>query len=408
MSLAIIQELSAMNKIISKSGLKSILLCFLILSSVLLSSELWLTNGHSFFIARDTENEGFESYFFMPRRMFTSTSGYRFAANYLTAPDLELHEIIKAAIGNDYISSELDYRWLINRGIFFDYNLSIPSYLFEQYFGPIQLEFITGIFLSPSEENSTLINIFFFDSVNNVAILTNIQNSEYHSLLVNRISEANARLNIENIYYESSVLMGFNLPSNNFLARWQDDEFTVFGIEQQTFTGLPNVFEIASRLFPSPGEVWPEHNDGIYRFSTSNSVLVFDDVLTYTNHRPNRLENTDILTNFNAARSFMQNDALTVVLAGFKHSEEVTTFYFDYVIGNFPIYLEEPFLTVIVDSGVVVSYIRKMPFILNPDPTQTVSINMDVINLIDTIGPEYNISFGYVNNTINWAIFKQQ
>ena len=393
-----------MNNIISKSGLKSMLLCFLILSSVLLSSELWLTNGHSFFIGRDSENESFESYFFMPRRMFTSTSGIRFAANYLTTPDLELHEIIKTATrANNHILIDLNYDELINRGIFFDYIFPINDYLFERYFGPIQLQFVTGIFLSPSEENSTLINIFFFDSVNNIAIITNIQNNEYHSLLVNRISEANARLNRENIYYVSSVLMGFNLPSNNFLARWQGDEFLAFGIEQQTFTGIINIFEIVSGFFPNPAEVWSDYSEGLYRFANNNSVLLFGDTLSYTNHRPNRLENASVLTNFNAAMNFMQADPLSVTLSDFAHFEGITTFYFDHIIGNFPIYLEDPFLTIVVDSGTVVSYIRKMPFTLHADQ---VSTNIDAITLIDTIGSEKDVSFGYRNNTIGWVVFE--
>ncbi|MCL1925066.1 MAG: hypothetical protein FWF50_05730 [Defluviitaleaceae bacterium] len=394
------------------SKLKTLFLCFLILTSILLSSELWLTSGHSFFVANSPlESEDFESYFFMPRRILTSPRGNRFVPTYLTSPDYQINNIIKNRLGGrpPVISTtlhQLNYNTLNFRGIFYDYSFPIPSYLFEKYFGATQLPYVTGILVSPSEQNFNVVYIELFDSVNNFTERAQLVNSEYHNILMNRIAEANARLTTQNFYYSSSFLMGFNLPRNNFLARWQESELVSQNISPLKFSEVVTIFEAASVFFLNPSEVWISYEDGIYRFAGENSVVTFGDRLTYTNYRPNRIiSEANVLINFNAAKNFMNAENINIspsvggiTLSNFAYSENITTFYFDYLINNFPVYLGEPFAEIKVDSGVVVSYKRMMPFILTDE---TANISKDAIDFINIVGSENNVSFGYLKNNLN-------
>ena len=389
---------------INKSKFKSVFLCFLILSSIILSSELWLPNGHSFFVATEiNEDENLKSYFFMPKRILASPEGNRFNsihAFYVDETLTALNDIIKRATSNNYIISPLNYDIIHNRGIFLEYALPLPRDVFSSYFGGVFLEYITSIFLVPSTQNSTSINIYIFDSVNNIIKSIYHTNAESHALIVNNITP-----NTENLYYASSHLMGFNLPSNNFLLRWQDD-FKLPNLEILKVSGLINVFELVQGFFENPAEVFSDYDgNGTYRFANTESVLTFGEVLSYTNHVNRRASEgeVDVLSNFNRAKNFLKVENFNLILTDFTHYEETSTFYFRKIIGGFKIYEQEPFAKVIVESGVVTYYTRQMAFMLSEELTLT---TLDAINFIDNVGSENNISFGYKGNIPKWIVLE--
>lgn len=386
----------------TKNKFKSIFLCFLIFSSIGLASELWLSNSHSFFvlagITETNEDENLKSYFFMPERILSTRGDDRFTSVhsfYVNDTLKNLNNLIKNSLSNNYLLFDLNYAILRNRGVFLEYSFKVPGYIFSSYFGEINLDYITGVFLLPSVQNSSSIDVYIFNSYDNIIKRIQYSSSTNHAFLESLIN-----VNIENSYYVSSYLMGFNLPSNNFLLRWQGDFNLPYLREQKTY-GLMNVFEIVSVFFQNPAEVFSDYDGISYRFVSNTSVLTFGDVLSYTNHTRFFSEDVDVLTNFNRARNFLNSENFKLILTSFTHSEGSSTFNFSKIVGGFKVYLDGPFATIVVDSGEVVYYTRKMPFYLSEEMA---SITLDAIYFIDSVGSENNISFGYKNGVPTWVV----
>jgi hypothetical protein len=141
-------------------------------------------------------------------------------------------------------------------------------------------------------------------------------------------------------------------------------------------------------------------------------------VLEYSNYRTGNGE-SGLLRSFSTALSFIEADAFIkdeYYLAGFdddKQDDSEFTFYFDYVVNNFPLELPSEYqrkemqsgeasignaIEVVVREGSVVNY-KKIVYNFVPDNSEYIT-NLDFNSVLAEFGPSQNENHSRVRDVV--------
>lgn len=189
----------------------------------------------------------------------------------------------------------------------------------------------------------------------------------------------------------------FDADSREFYPRF-DINFTYHPVivsnPYQNPSGLLHLSFISGRVehfFNNPATINRGLSGGVYTFGNLNTVVRYlpSDVIEYTSFRTIGRAATDFMTDFSAAHAFVVADPNVrndFFLAGYERRGRENVFWFDYIVGNFPLVLIENWYTgphcqdplrhpieVIVDHGRVVRY-RKIAYVFGIDLSTNVGI----------------------------------
>jgi len=189
----------------------------------------------------------------------------------------------------------------------------------------------------------------------------------------------------------------FNAGSQSFYPRF-DINFTyhpvIISNPYQNPSGLLHLSFIAGRVehfFNNPATINRGLSGGVYTFGNLNTVVRYlpSDVIEYTSFRTITRAATDFMTDFSVAHAFVAADPNVrndFFLAGYERRGRENVFWFDYIVGNFPLVSIENWYTgphcqdplrhpieVVVDHGRVVRY-RKIAYVFGVDLSTTVGL----------------------------------
>ena len=139
-------------------------------------------------------------------------------------------------------------------------------------------------------------------------------------------------------------------------------------------------------------------DQNVYTYSDADTVVKYyqNDVLEYSNYRTSAGE-SGLLKNFSTALNFIKSDALVkneYYLAGYTQQDNDYTYYFDYVVNNFPMVLPDEYkrndaengaaalkhaIEVTVRDGSVVNYKKIVYNFIMDDATKTAELDFERI-----------------------------
>ena len=356
------------------SKVKTGLIIFLSGLAIYLTSQLWFAKissrnfFYSFFSQTEPHELGSEKTFAWPYRFITNYGGNRFGMLYSGMGLNLLRESCDGIIANmlkdgeRLTTRELNYADVFSApGYVFEYAFNMPLSVFSSIFGrpgfSDDLEYLTSIVFLPPDAVREVTIVWLLDESNKVMSGYSVKSS-LTPVTVNPDDF------YQEILYESSALSS-DIPTDNniFIARLSDDSYdypTVSivnpYVEKELLMGVieqrVNVFfENPSAKYSFPGD------NNVYTYIDAYTAVKYfqNDVLDYSNYRAGK-EETGMLKSYSAALSFIQSDAFIVneyYLADYKQNDTAYTFYFDYVVNNFPVFLPDEYKRSEQASGAV-------------------------------------------------------
>ena len=386
---------------------KTVFLSCLIALALFQTQELWFRNMSRGFFAtfavQAAPGADYGAYFVAPSRMLTSLGNNRFAVQYNPGTIQHLASLFADAAASPPVVNEITPELFAGRSIIYYYNFNMPTWAFLQHFGiehRVPLEYFNQILIVP-QLATNLVHIHFIgEYVVSYTITTGA-----NAALNNHIQSTHRDFGGATFYYVSSSLMGFAFDTNLFLPRWRGNALPYNPISvSPAFSGdLMEIGQNISFFFDSPNVVRSDNRDGVLVYGDFNTVVrYYNNVLEYTNHRRGTVVG-DLLSDFDVAMDFISRDTNIknpIILQGFTSGDSYTTFYFDYVIDNFPVMLvdapQKHWLQITVNHGHVTNY-RKIA--LNLYQTQSIRYqHTDIITLVNNLGVGINPVFGYIYN----------
>ena len=380
---------------------KTIFLLFLVALAIFQTGELWLgrvTDRNFFTIwASPTTGPNYEGYFFVPTRILTNLGSNRFAPTY--GNDIfaltNVEHILTTALQSEPVETMLPDANIFNqRSVIYHYTFNMPTTMLLSYLGiPLQntilqyLPTFNEIVFVPEEDNYTRVYFVGGDVV--VQYFAQTSATQY---LHTKIQNTNRYRNDEEIHYISTELMGFNLQQNMFVPRWRGQSLTYYTLATQDIDQDLTVF------FQNQATIWRGTREGATIYGDFNIIVsYYNNMLEYTNNRQGNVATTTT-QDFDTAFAFISRDTnITnqVMLSSFSVGYNYTTFYFDYVVNNMPVFLQGgSWLQVTVENGEVTHYTRATFGI--ELSTHTARQYQDIINLVDTHGQGILPRFGYI------------
>ncbi|MCL1996413.1 MAG: hypothetical protein FWG63_09430 [Defluviitaleaceae bacterium] len=385
--------------------IKTILLTCLIALALFQTQELWFRNMSRGFFAvfaiQASPGDSYGEFFVAPTRILTSLGNNRFAVEYAPGTIQHLAPLFADALASQPIVTEITPDLFNGRIIIYYYNFNMPAWAFFQHFGienHLPLQYFNQILIVPQLATNLVHISFVGEYVVSYTITTSA-----NAALNTHIQNAHRDFGDSHFYYASSSIMGFAFDTNLFLPRWHGDtlQYTPLTVSPILSGDLIEIGQNISFFFDNPDLVRSDNRNGILTYGDFNVVVrYYNNVLEYTNHRPGSAPG-NILTYFDTAMAFLTRDTNVTtpfVLQGFTTEDTYTTFYFDYVINNFPVMLADApldhWLQITVEQGHVTSY-RKVA--LNLHQTQAHNYHRtDIITLVNERGVHINPTLGYI------------
>lgn len=394
---------------------KTIILLFLVILAIFQTGELWFSNmGRNFFdvFAQTPNIVSYSKQFIRPIRALTSLGNNRFAATY--APNyyyiVQIKPALEAALYNGtYTTLQLNASVFNQRGVIYYYSFNMPTFEFLHILG-ISNYYLQGILPTFNKllivPIDSTVNIYF---IGDVIVNLSVENSAVATQINTQIQDTHRQRINDDIHYISTDLIGFTLSENIFVPHWRGSRLAYHPLIAQPFLknnegkSLATIGESLNLFFANPSLVWSDERDNIFTFSDFNVVVRYNSnagIIEYINHRQGTGQ-IGLLADFYNAITFIDRDvSITneVILSHFKQGYYYTTFYFDYVVNNFPVFLESSslssFIEVTVQNGGVVHYTR---ISANFQISDEINYHQeDIINLVDTYGQSILPRFGYI------------
>jgi len=269
--------------------------------------------------------------------------------------------------------------------IIYKYAFNMQTNIFSQILGQRRggalsghnLNSFNSIIIQPPTYDNQNLHVFFLDNTRAWEFrLSPTRGRDSADSFIREI----ATVSNNQIYFRSvsSYSLGFAPFAPYGMGYFLYPIVTVTNPYQNPSGGLTMVF-IRSRIepfFDNPATI--NHGTGtIYTFSNANTIVRYleGNVLEYRSFRPiGRTTPASFIADFSAAWTFIDNDLEVrneVFLSHYETRGREHVFLFNYVIGNFPLVLTEPHLTmadctdplqaaieVVVDHGRVIRYRR--------------------------------------------------
>lgn len=388
-----------MIKLIKLTVLKNVLIVLLAFSAVFWTGQLWfeqISNRNFFYILLETLpisvplpgqvmlDEAYTS--ILPRRIITNIGSNTFDILYehinvserRRNGDQVLHALHR---DGEFVASGPIENWayfLDTRALIFDYGISMPAeailWAYEQRANPIanRVQHFDSIYMLPSRSEQR-VSVFFLDNERDVFYQYNVADGALAEQLMQTIERV--RQTPRELFYFSSVLGGIDLfTRNTYIPVTLHQPFVhpkvevTFPYRMQGGALLVDPMEEMVRVFF--GNRPPRFAGRLgenFAFSNEHTVVKYFpyyDVLEYVTYRTSTPVATSFISDYQAAMLFLHMDATVVndfFLAGFSTEAERRTFYFDFVVGNRPVYMPPTHkmrhaMEITVENGRVVRY----------------------------------------------------
>ncbi len=186
-----------------------------------------------------------------------------------------------------------------------------------------------------------------------------------------------ARQSVEEVYYVSSVLSGYDVfRGNEFIPTWAGEAYygsiiSTNPVSESDSVSAAGIDSFVNGYFENPVLKWTSMDDNVYIFSDESTVVKYypEGVMEYASYSGQN-GGTDFETGLAAAESFLEYEPTLkndYYLAGFDYDADRIIYYFDYKINNLPLRLSEPmkeklgmksFIEVTVDGRRISKYKR--------------------------------------------------
>lgn len=418
--------------------IKSFFLSVLIVLAIFQTSELWFRNSNrNFFdvffnfqdLALANQDVGaWGEYFVVPTRLLTTTGGNRFFVEYAPVPAgiNSLWQVVISALSEDWQTVEpLDVRIFNQRSVLYTYNFYMPTFVFLEHFGISQSEntldtvlpFFNHILFVPSTTASNIVYIYFvgLDQGNMPTMVSYTVTTNLHNVLVGHIQTMSINRNIDDLYYSSTEIIGFEFEQNMFLPHWRGPGLIYNPLVASPAMEGATVEDIAHRLsvfFSNPARVWSDYRDGAFVLGDYNSVVVLHNHrVEYTNHasigtNQGFLRDFDIAKNFLNFVNTLDDNQGRFFLSWFESAYDTTTFYFDYVINGMRVYLDNSrdehghWASVSVSGGIVTNFNQILLDVQIESQAYSWPINLisfiNTMVVLDQLDMDQKLGFGYV------------
>ena len=339
-----------------KSGLIS-LLCGL---AIYLSSQLWFANTSSrnffytFFTRAEHQESNNDKFFVQPYRLITNYGNNMFGIQYSGMGLNKLRESCDEAFagmlkeGRHLEAKAINYAEVFGPpGYIYEYAFNMPSDVFALGYSkssaPLNLEYINSIVFLPPDAKRHVTIIWLLDEVN---------------MLMSGFSADNPLIPVSTdpgelyreIIYESSILSSYGLSDKNtFIAKQMSTGYKYLSVSitnpyAKNELLMGDIEKNVNVFFENPAAKLTYMGDkDIYTYVDANTVVKYyqNDILEYSNYRADSVS-ANLLGSFGIALNFIKSDELVVneyYLAGFEEDGKEFSFYFDYVVNNFPMIL---------------------------------------------------------------------
>jgi len=352
------------------SKFKSVLILLLSGLAIYLTSQLWFANissrnfFYSFIPHTDTEGLNNEKAFAWPYRFITNYGNNIFGIQYSGMDINKLRESCDSVIANMLKDGEhLDTRSLNYADVFsvpgyiYEYSFSMPLAVFSSIFGRTgfsdKLEYINSIVFLPPDSNGNITNVWMLDEVN--MIMTGYAVKSTLMPITDNPDEF-----FREIMFKSSVLSEYGFSERNIFIPKSLDDFKyptvrIFNpyVEGELLMGV--IEQKVNVFFENPSAKLYFIGDNVYTYTDANTVVKYfqNDVLEYSNYQAGSGE-TGMLGNFDAALGFIKSDSFIIneyYLANFSQEDDEFTFYFNYIVNNFPLVLPDEYNSSKMQSG---------------------------------------------------------
>ena len=398
--------------------LKNILILSLSLLSIHLSGRLWFEDisGRNFFYFFDTANpnrvitaqvreDARQTLFF---RTIVGLGNDTFHVNYTrnSAESNLINTIIHAALheGTHVNSQPVDWIALLSgRTLIYEYRVAIPAdtILAMHYDGSNQsfvnrVNYIDMIIAVPSSRTGGIVQVYFINTSDNMSHQYTFSSQAITASIGNLIDDL--RFNDQSLFYISSAQNGFNIfGSNLFIPQWINNTYAFNTISfSSPFGSNPSIADIEpiiNRFFENPSlRATPysrEYTDELgvthvkeHIFSSDTTVIKLypNFILEYSNFRRSSRVHQSFTEAYAHAMNFLSRDETLlndIFLVHYESIDSGYTFFFDYIVNNFPILLPASFradtglshaIQLTVQNNIVTSYRRFVAeFTVNPD-----------------------------------------
>lgn len=436
------------------SILKNILILSLSLLSIHLSGRLWFEDisGRNFFyffaagnsnriITAQVREEARQTLFF---RTIVGFGNDTFHVNYRrnSAESNLMNSIVHTALheGIHVNSQPIDWLALLSgRTLIYEYRVAIPAdTIVAMYYDGNNQSFVNRvnytnmIIAVPSSRTSGTVQVYFINTSDNMSHQYTFSSQALTSSIDNLIDEM--RATEQSLFYISSAQNGFNIfGSNLFIPQWINNDYSYNTISFSNPFGqnpsIESIEPIINRFFenptlrtiPYPRIYIDEHGVSHvkeYIFSSDTTVIKLypNLVLEYSNFQRSSRVHLSFADAYAHAMRFLARDETLVndiFLVRYEVADSGYTFFFDYIVNNFPILLPASFrantglshaIQLTVQNNIVTSYRRFMAsFNVNTDTYLNASVSF--WEAIDTtldahFSPECDTSDALIKNMI--------
>ena len=350
--------------------MKNFVIIILVIAAVYQTGLLWLedTASHNFFytvfgLGGQKEIAAEEGQLLLPGRFVIGSGNKKYTVEYASdieqkdvlvqANDLLLEALTQGSAG--VLKQEIDWQSILSeRCLILNYGFLVPT---QEYLGEYpkkilvpQLEEFDCIAMTPSKTGSSRTSIYFIDTQTEQSWSATVEKSRFSPELYHLLETTEKNLN-----YVSTEQSGFNLFEDSvFVPQWKEGGLaysSVMQINPFMKEGSINRYLLENSVdsfFKNLEADWNRVDEtGTFVFSDETVVVKYypKGILEYYGYGTYDTEvNTDIATGYQICKNFMKNDTslnTEVYLSGIKRNRNETTYYFDYVVDDYPILLSE-------------------------------------------------------------------
>lgn len=338
--------------------LKNFLIVLLIVSTVIQTNILWLQNisRHNFFYKENDEQTPIDNYIAENFKLEIKNENGYFAIIY--KPDEKIKNVTDGVLKEIFQNGKLisktnfDIESEIQKSTcVYDYDFFIDTDSFSKYLG----------LKSNSISKFKTFNKIFFEGKNIIAFADTLEKKLY------RFQSEND-FDFENLAREQNYVYDKNLSpvENLYLPNVKINN----PYEKNGDLLMNTIDEKLDCFFENTTNKNVENVNNILVFSSNANIVKYypENILEYASYQTGN-KNSDLDSDYAAAISFIKKDECTtndVILKSYRQSDSQSEFYFDYLINNLPIEIEnEPsiqnLLSVTVKNGTVAKY-KKLAF----------------------------------------------
>lgn len=404
--------------------IKNIFILLLLLLSLYLTWQLWFeeisnvkffNNITSEFKTNKNENLQKQATI-SPYRIVTSLGNNRYTIKYsniINSPEKEICDlIIKSILNNGIYIEETSYYYYL-----------LKNYKYYSYEYPFEFE--TNSFLKSFNINNSKLNSNV-DSFSSILIYLSDEEDIINAIFVSKDTSYKYKLNDSELY---------NLLSLSFENKTQLNNKLIYTFENSTnsFTAIEygynyvaneilieNKYEINGQvgfesvkkligIFINPRLTQERRIQNSYTFIDNNIFVKYytNNILEYFNYNSNnKIIATNFLDDYQTAIEFLMKDYTITneyYLSGYSITEDGIEFYFDYVVNNFNILLDDEvksftgmnnIIEISVSNGQVTRY-KKIVYEFKPDRYNYINksdiLNKGILNYVLQIDGKVNL-----------------